>query len=128
MCACKTAYKLAYQMSRFLYTSIRCQTKNCFDFGHLVVASDTSGLPDNWICLAAQYGTENVQSRLTIWKIMPKNRRFNGLFLAKLLKIWPYGGLGAHRKFGTTSPSSARLHHLLIGLQSTQWKSRLPSL
>ena len=28
-------------------------------------------------------------------------------------------GWGAHRKFGTTSPNSARWHHPLIGLQST---------
>ena len=59
---------------------------------------------------------------------MPKNRRFTGLFWAKLLKIWLYGGLGSHRKFGTTSPNSARWHHPLIGLQSTPWKSILPSL
>ena len=35
-------------MSRFLYTSVRCQTESCLlNLGHLVVASDTSGLPDN---------------------------------------------------------------------------------
>ena len=57
---------------------------------------------------------------------MTKNRRFTSLFWAKLLKIWPYGGLGAHRKFGTTSPNSARWHHSLIGLQSTPWSLYFP--
>ena len=33
---------------RFLYTSVRCQTENCLpNLGHLVVTSNTSGLPDN---------------------------------------------------------------------------------
>ena len=76
---------------------------------------------------SGQYETENVHGRLAIWKIMLKNRRFTSLFWAKLLKIWPYGGLGAHRKFGATSLNSARWHHALIGLQSTPWKSILPS-
>ena len=55
------------EVSRFLNTSVRCQTESCLlNIGHLVVTSDTSGLPDNKIYLAVHYGTENVQSRLTI--------------------------------------------------------------
>ena len=40
--------KTCMLLSRFLYTSVRCQTESCLlNLGHLVVASDTSDLPDN---------------------------------------------------------------------------------
>ena len=36
------------QLSWFLCTSVRCQTESCLhNLGHLMVASDTNGLPNN---------------------------------------------------------------------------------